>query len=122
MIEDKQDKNSHYLVMSGKGLRSKQFQEKVLDAKEKLDQANEIIRKNLENFCKASVKTTMIGAIAAFEKCFEDCTDEQREMFAKAREEVLDLGNKHIRKVENEINKHDVSKRIYSVIFKVKGE
>lgn len=72
----------------------------------------------------------MIGALAAFEKNFNDLissinkedSESIKEAFAVTREQILDLGNKEIRGIDYEIRKHDISKRVYSMIFKVKGE
>lgn len=106
------------------------FKNKVLTAKEKIDAVNNGLRGKLIKFCQTKVRTTMIGALAAFEKNFESVLsslskedqDLIKEAFSKTREEILDLGNQQIRAVDHEIQKHDVSKRVYSFIFKVKGD
>jgi len=107
-----------------------EFEKKIMDAKEKIDRANEQTRDRLIKFCQTKVRTTMIGALAAFEKNFSEMMDslEERdsekikECFTRTRESILDLGNQQIRGIDHEIKKHDVSKRVYSVIFKVKGD
>ncbi len=82
----------------------------------------------LENSAITKIRTTMIGALAAFEKKFEflwdsdELTDEQLEMknlYEEARQEILDLGNLQIRNIKTEMKNYTVDKKLYKMNFTI---
>lgn len=92
----------------------------------------EICRKRLSDIAEKKIKTTFIGAIAAFEKEFgelwgidlkdEDRDDDQKYWYEKwqlARTEILNNGNNQSRALLNEIANHVISWNRYTTTFKV---
>lgn len=62
---------------------------------------------------KTFIKTTMIGAINAFEKVFPELVG--TDQFQELRDSILNLGNTQIRKSHDEFEKFIVSRRKYYV-------
>lgn len=55
------------------------------------------------------LQTTMIGALAAIEEGFKDVWDENHTyLYETIRKKILDLGNKQIRQVDDELDNYDV--------------
>jgi len=69
-------------------------------------------KKRLTTNINKKFTTTMIGALAAFEKYFGNVWERDprwREVWEKARTEVLDVGNKNLRAAEQEISEYTIS-------------
>lgn len=92
----------------------------------------ESCRKRLSDIAEKKIKTTFIGAIAAFEKEFgelwgidlkdEDRDEDQKYWYDKwqiARTEILNNGNNQSRSLLSEIANHIVSWNRYNMTFKV---
>lgn len=65
-------------------------------------------------------QTTMIGALAAFEKRFGHIWDKDvrwRPIWEETRTEVLDIGNKSLRAAEQEISEYTISWDRYQAEF-----
>ena len=95
----------------------------------------EASRRRLSNIISTKMKTSFIGALAAFEENFgflwgygltEDrLTDEQkqlRELWDKTRTQVLNNGNSQLRACDNEISNHMVQWNRYHMDLKVLPE
>jgi transcription termination factor Rho len=89
-------------------------------------------RKRLDNIISKKIKTTFIGAIAAFEEEFgflwgankSERTEEEQEMYdlwQQARTRILNHGNAQLRGAQNEIANHQISWNRYTTFFQVKG-
>lgn len=69
---------------------------------------------NLTDEISKKIKTTMIGAINAIEKNFEDKLNGEDpdfdflKKFKEVRKSILDLGNEQILRAKNEINNYNV--------------
>ena len=95
--------------------KRKEFEE--LEKEEKKEADREILSENVVK----SIKTSFIGAIAAFETNFGHMwghgklriTPEQQKLkdeWMKARKEILDKGNDQIKLARNEVDKYEVTK------------
>ncbi len=76
-------------------------------------------RRLLTNISK-KFQTTMIGALAAFEKRFGHIWDNDprwRDIWEETRTEVLDVGNKNLRAAEQEISEYNISWNRYQTEF-----
>ncbi len=65
-------------------------------------------------------QTTMIGALAAFEKRFGHIWDKDprwQALWQETRTEVLDIGNKNLRAAEQEISEYTISWDRYQTEF-----
>jgi len=68
-----------------------------------------------ENACK-KIKTTMIGALRSFEVYLEEFIEndlELRDAFLRAREDVLNKGNKQINNMKKELENYEVNWKRY---------
>lgn len=91
-------------------------------------------KKKLMTSMKSKIKTTMIGAIVAFEESFgyiwghgqTNITPEQQKMkeeWDKTRTRILNTGNNQIRNSEEEIAKYETSRKKDTITFIInKGE
>lgn len=73
----------------------------------------------VKNVCK-KFQTTMIGALAAFEKRFGHIWDKDpawQRIWEETRTEVLDVGNKNLRAAEQEIGEYTISWDRYQTEF-----
>ena len=84
-------------------------------------------RNTLHQIFNKRIKTTMIGALSSIEEHFGFLWDDnsaQKEYFAdlyqKLRSETLDKGNAQLRSLESDINKFDISPKIYSLRMPVR--
>lgn len=95
--------------------KRKEFEE--LEKEEKKEEDNATLSENASR----CVKTSFIGAIAAFENRFGylwghgklRITEEQQQLkdeWMQARKEILDKGNDQIKLVRNEVDKYEVTK------------
>ena len=86
---------------------------------------NEKAHHDLLSFAKSKVKTTMIGAISAFEQKIQEVEDQVTdteynlliEIFNSVRAKVLDQGNSQIRHLDGELQKYEVSRKRYHYVF-----
>lgn len=77
-------------------------------------------RKRLLANVSKKFRTTMIGALAAFEKRFSQLWEQDEELrmlWEEARTEVLDIGNKSLRAAEQEISEYTISWNRYKAEF-----
>lgn len=93
----------------------------------------EISRKRLDEIIAKKIRTSFIGALAAFEEEFgflwgagkneDDLTTEEanmRELWIRARTKTLNNGNTQLRAAQTEISNHVVKWNRYHVDFVVK--
>lgn len=100
---------------------------KLRKIKESLIKENEELyrnnsKKRLLNNIGTKFKTTMIGALAAFEKRFGHIWENNREwrqIWDEARTEILDLGNKNRRAAEQEISEYTITWNRYQTEFRI---
>ncbi len=105
----------------------------------KLEKYESQSKDRLKKIAQAKVKTTMIGALSVVEKTFgflwgldefgnesgRELTENERllkEMFEKARNEILDNGNTQLRNLLIELEQYDVHWNRYSIQLEVKTE
>lgn len=77
-------------------------------------------KKRLLTNVNKKFQTTMIGALAAFEKRFGhiwEKDDRWRDLWEETRTEVLDIGNKNLRAAEQEISEYSISWNRYQTEF-----
>jgi hypothetical protein len=77
-------------------------------------------KKRLLTNINKKFQTTMIGALAAFEKRFGHIWDQDTrwlEVWNQARTEILDIGNKNLRAAEQEISEYTISWDRYEAEF-----
>ena len=90
-------------------------------------------KKKLMTSVKSKIKTTMIGALAAFEESFgfvwghgqTTLTAEQQKMkdeWDKTRTKILNTGNNQIRNSEEEIAQYEMNRKKDTLTFIIKGE
>lgn len=96
-------------------------------------------RGRLSKISSKKIKTTMIGALSAIEKTFgflwgldengnpsnEPLTDDElhaKKLYDKLRAEILDLGNKQIRNLEDELSQYTIEWNRYHIKLQVKPE
>lgn len=92
-------------------------------------------KKKLMGSVKTKIKTTMIGAIAEFEKSFghfwgigqdeASLTPEQlklRDEWNKVRTKILNVGNNQIRNSEEEISQYELNRKKDTLTFVIKGD
>lgn len=78
----------------------------------------------LEKIINQKIRTTMIGALDAFEHMFEELINENprfKQSFQEVRKEILDNGNNQIRAIKKELDQYTVSWNRYTINFTVKG-
>ena len=87
-------------------------EEKLVQSKEKLRQA-----------CVTKIKTTMIGALAAFEQMFEIELDDPQfaSQYDELRKKILDNGNELIRVLDKELKNYNVEWKGNFYQFKREG-
>lgn len=112
------------LVRNNSDYKKKREEKYKEDSKDRL---NKIIKKKFE--------TTMIGAISSIEKHLgflwnqdgnsSDLTEDQKiikELFLKARSEILDKGNNQARNVEAELSNYDVEWKKFKLTLPVRNK
>lgn len=80
-------------------------------------------KERLAKIMTTKIKTTMIGALETIEKHFGflwDQSPEMREVYEKARNEILDRGNNQIRNLNTELEQYEVEWLRYTMILPVK--
>jgi len=93
--------------------------------------SNDNAKKRLMNIMSGKFKTTVIGSLATFEDHFgylwghgkdeEELNEDElyfRNIWADAREELLDKGNHNARVAQNEISQYTISSNRYITNFK----
>lgn len=87
----------------------------------------DISRQTLHQHVNKRIQTTMIGALSSVEEHLGflwDDKSEQKEFFSdlyqKLRSDILDKGNAQLRSLESEINKYDISPKIYTLRLPVR--
>lgn len=69
----------------------------------------DVDKNRLSKVIANKLQTTMIGALAAIEEGFKEVWDEEHtEVYESIRKRILDLGNKQIRQVDDELDNYDV--------------
>lgn len=90
------------------------------------EKLKEVSKNRLLKIAKKKIQTTMIGALSAIEKHFEDllAKDDPKinHMFEELRSEILDRGNTQIRNLENELNHYDVVWKKNTIFLPFKGD
>lgn len=94
----------------------------------------QLSKKRLKDDVKKKIKTTMIGALASFEKGFGDLMglekDEEslsanqkklQDIWYNVREEILDRGNLQIHSILDEIDNYNITWDGYNYNFIIKG-
>ena len=101
-----------------------QKKERDLAQKEKYKNSS---KERLLSIASKKIQTTMIGALETVEKTFgflwEDDTkesQEMRELFEKARSEILDRGNNQIRNLQTEMEQYEVEWKRYHITLPVR--
>lgn len=108
----------------------KKLKERVKKVRE--ERYQEQSRKRLDNIISKKIRTTFIGAIAAFEEEFgflwgkdkNGRTEEEQQMYdlwQQARTKILNHGNAQLRGAQNEIANNQISWNRYTTFFQVKG-
>jgi hypothetical protein len=72
-----------------------------------------------ENACK-KIKTTMIGALSSIEEHLEQfivMDDDLRNAFLRAREDILNKGNKQINNMKKELDNYEISWKRYHMVL-----
>lgn len=80
-------------------------------------------RDRLAKIITTKIRTTMIGALETVEKTFGflwDQSPEMRELYEKARNEILDRGNNQIRNITTELEQYDIEWLRYQYTLPVK--
>lgn len=111
--------------------------ERIMRAREQAKKDNEVrykenSKKRLMQILEKKFKTTMIGALARFEKGFghlwghgqDDLTEEQleyRKVWDEIRTEILTNGNNQLRGAQDELAQYTMSWDKYKTEFIVKG-
>lgn len=72
----------------------------------------EASKESLLKSCEKNIKTTMIGALDAIEKEFQDDLEniEFQNRFLKIREKILDIGNRQLRLLDSELTRYKIEK------------
>jgi hypothetical protein len=97
---------------------------------------SDFLRRRLEQDIEKKIKTTMIGALASFEKRFgklwghdkskeEELTPQEHrflQIWLEVREEILDRGNAQIASSGREIRKYNVNGNRYNYKFEMRRE
>lgn len=90
---------------------------------------NDRDHRDLKEKIKKKITTTMIGALAEFEREFAYLWDENSPMveqfsekWGAVREAILDMGNDHIRRMGEELESYDVQRRRYNYQFNFRGK
>ena len=94
---------------------------------DKTQKNDEQLHKALWKTIEKKIKTTMIGAIASIERIFGELwndgeidSPEQAKLFEDfqaLRNEILDNGNKQLREAKLELDKYNVTRRLYTIQF-----
>lgn len=85
---------------------------------EYMEKSHELLE---ENACK-KIKTTMIGALESIENNFGDFMDDERLQlaFTRAREEILNKGNRQIKNMKKELSGYNVSRKRFTITIPMK--
>ena len=101
-------------------------QRKEFMDKQKEDYDNKS-RERLYNIASKKIQTTMIGAIDTIERIFgflwnknNDESIEMKELFDKARSEILDRGNNQIRNLQSEMQQYVVTWKRFNIVLPVR--
>lgn len=97
------------------------------------DKVQEACRKRLEKIVTTKIRTTFIGALSTFEEFFgwlwgydenrELTPDEEqiKELWNKAREQILDKGNNQLRSIKSELKQYTVNWDRYELQLPIIG-
>lgn len=80
-------------------------------------------RERLFNISSKKIQTTMIGALETIEKIFGflwENDSNMKELFDKARSEILDRGNNQIRNLQTEVEQYEVEWKRYHITLPVR--
>lgn len=90
------------------------------------EKLKEVSKNRLLKIAKKKIQTTMIGALSAIEKHFENllAQDDPRinHVFEELRSEILDRGNTQIRNLEAEFSHYDIVWKKNTIILPFKGD
>lgn len=81
-------------------------------------------KESLYKSCEKSIKTTMIGAIAAIEDSLKEELEgvEFQNKFSEIRQKILDNGNRQLRLLNLELNRYKIEKLRGFISLTVKQE
>lgn len=104
--------------MDGKHFAFRKLREQIKKDNDEKYRANS--KKRLLANVSKKFRTTMIGALSAFEKRFKHLWEqypELEELWLEARTEVLDIGNNNLRAAEQEISEYTITWDRYRTEF-----
>jgi hypothetical protein len=104
--------------MDSKHFAYKKLREQIKHENDEKYRANS--KKRLLINVSKKFRTTMVGALAAFEKKFKHLWEEYpelRQLWEEARTEVLDIGNNNLRAAEQEISEYTITWDRYRTEF-----